>query len=492
MQTLKKVINSKYVELLLILLILILGFGVRLWKIKTPIADWHSWRQVDTASVTKIYVQNGINLLKPQYYDISKSQTGYFNPEGLRLVEFPIYNVIHALLVKSFPVFPIEVWGRLVSISCAVLSGLFMYLIGKRFLGKWGGLLSAFFFLFIPYNIYFTRVILPEPMVITLALASLWFFVLFLERDKFLFLIFSGIFFALSTLLKPFTFFYALTFLYLAVDKYGLKKMLNDLRFYLFAAIAMIPFFAWRIYINQFMEGIPHFDWAFNSDHIRFRPAFWRWLFGERIGRLILGIWGMVPFAFGVVKAEKKNLFAHFLLLSGILYMTVLATANVRHDYYQVFLIPPISFLLAIGTKYLWEEKNLNLYLSRGVLGLSLFLMFGMGTYQVKEYYKINHPEIIEAGKAVERLTPKDARVIAPYNADTAFLYQTGRFGWPIVDNSFDYLISKGADYYVSVNLGDADTQYVSHRFKTIEKTDQYIIMDLHQELPGFKEEIKK
>jgi len=172
--------------------------------------------------------------------------------------------------------------------------------------------------------------------------------------------------------------------------------------------------------------------------------------------------------------------------------MTVLATANVRHDYYQVFLIPPISFLLAIGTKYLWEEKNLNLYLSRVVLGLSLFLMFGMGTYQVKEYYKINHPEIIEAGKAVERLTPKDAIVIAPYNADTAFLYQTGRFGWPIVDNSFDYLITKGADYYVSINLGDADTQYVSKRFKVVEKTDRYIILDLHQEIPGFKEEVEK
>ena len=56
-------INTKKVEYFLFSLILILGFVVRLYKINNPVADWHSWRQADTASVTRIYVQNGINLL---------------------------------------------------------------------------------------------------------------------------------------------------------------------------------------------------------------------------------------------------------------------------------------------------------------------------------------------------------------------------------------------------------------------------------------------
>lgn len=474
----------KKLEYLLLAVLLVVGFGVRLWKINNPIADWHSWRQTDTASVSKIYVQDGINLLKPRYFDISKAQTGFFNPEGLRFVEFPLFNAVHALLTKNFPVYPIEVWGRLVSIFSALTSGLFIYLLGKRFVeGKWGGILSAFFFLFLPYNIFFTRVILPEPMAIAFALFSLWLFVKHIEKENIFLLVSSGVLFSLSTLIKPFTFFYAIPLFYLVLNKYGKKAFSEILHFYFFATIAIIPFFAWRIYINQFPEGIPHFDWAFNSDNIRFRPAFWRWLFGERLGRMILGIWGLIPFAFGLLSKSKKNLFNLSFLSGVIIYMTILATANVRHDYYQIYLIPPVALLLAQGVGIMWKAEFVNKWLSRALCVFSVGLMLGMATYQIKENYKINHPEIIEAGSAVERLTTKDAWVIAPYNADTAFLYHTGRFGWAIVDNSFDYLISKGADYYVSVNLGDADTKYVENRFKTIEKTNAYIVVDLHKEL---------
>ena len=74
-----RVINFKYIEYIILTLLLIFGLLVRLYKIGNPIADWHSWRQADTASVTRSYVNLGLNLLYPKYQDISKIQTGYFN-----------------------------------------------------------------------------------------------------------------------------------------------------------------------------------------------------------------------------------------------------------------------------------------------------------------------------------------------------------------------------------------------------------------------------
>src|SRR4030066_1552046 len=94
--------RGKYFEYFLLAIILILGFTVRLYKIDSPIADWHSWRQADTASVSKVYVQQGINLLIPRYQDISKIQTGIFNPNGYRMVEFPFYNAANAVLATNF------------------------------------------------------------------------------------------------------------------------------------------------------------------------------------------------------------------------------------------------------------------------------------------------------------------------------------------------------------------------------------------------------
>ena len=85
------------------------------------------------------------------------------------------------------------------------------------------------------------------------------------------------------------------------------------------------------------------------------------------------------------------------------------------------------------------------------------------------------------AGQAIDSIAPKDALVIAPYNGDTAFLYQTKRKGWPVIDTSLETLIKRGADYYVSVSLHDTDTLMVEESYEVIEKTNDYVIIDLNK-----------
>lgn len=483
----RQILSWKHFEYYLLTFLLILGFLVRLYKINNPVADWHSWRQADTASVSRVYTEQGINLLYPRYHDISSIQSGIFNPKGLRMVEFPVYNLVHVSLLKLFGRFSLEVWGRLTSIFSALVSSIFIYGIAKKFMGRWGGILASFFFLFIPYNIYFTRVILPEPMATTFALAGLWFFIKFIESEKTWTLYLSGLFLGLGLLVKPFIFFYLFPLIYLALKKYSIGEILGKpkifIRFLVFTNLIAVPFFLWRAWINQFPEGIPFFTWAFNAGAIRFRPAFWRWIFGERLGRLILGIWGLVPFAIGLLKANKNKLFNLVFFAGAVCYTIIFAAANVRHDYYQIFIIPAVAMLLAEGSLALWDDKTFNQAVARPLLIFSIILMLGMGAYQVKENYKINHPEIIEAGAAVDKIAPKNALVIAPYNGDTAFLYQTGRWGWPAIDDSIENIIKKGASFYVSVNQGDADTQYIIKRFQAIVKKDNYIIVDLRKPL---------
>jgi hypothetical protein len=180
-----------------------------------------------------------------------------------------------------------------------------------------------------------------------------------------------------------------------------------------------------------------------------------------------------------VVNTKVKNLFIHAFLAGALFYVVVVASANVMHDYYQILTIPVISLTLAAGTIYLWTTQMYNKVLTRIITVISIGVMLITGWNQISGNYAINHPEIIEAGQEVDRITPKDAIVIAPYSGDTAFLYQTKRFGWPVIDDSVDNIIKKGADYYVSVDMGSADTKMIEARFKTIEKTDKYIIIDL-------------
>lgn len=479
----------KYFEYIILSLLIVTGFAIRLYKINNPIADWHSWRQADTASVTRTFVTQGINLFLPRYHDISSIQTGIFNPNGYRMVEFPVYNAVHAILFEIFPYFTLEVWGRLLTVFLSLVTACFLFLIGRRLMGKWGGILSSFFFLFIPFNIYFSRVILPDPLGVTFAVVSVWSFLEFFYLDKKILVYLSATFFALALLIKPYLGFFIFPIFYLAIKKYGVKSFFRDKRVILgtisFCAISFVPFFVWRLWEAKFPEGIPFYTWAFNGNHIRFRPSFWYWIFGERLGHLILGSFGLVPFVFGILNTKSvtplrdKNYFIHSLLLGALFYIIVVADANTMHDYYQILIIPAVALGLAAGSLYLWRQTFFNKILARSILTFSIAVMLITGWNQISGNYNINHPEILTAGKEVQKLTPSDALVVAPYNGDTAFLYATNRWGWPAIDDSIDNIILKGASYYVSVDLGSSDTQMVEFRFETIEKTNQFIIVDL-------------
>ena len=85
--------------------ILFVALILRLYKINTPLADLHSWRQADTAAVARNFVTDGIDLLHPRYDDLSGRESGRENPQGYRMVEFPLYNSLIAYAYKSLPLF---------------------------------------------------------------------------------------------------------------------------------------------------------------------------------------------------------------------------------------------------------------------------------------------------------------------------------------------------------------------------------------------------
>lgn len=468
------------IEYLILIVIIFGALLVRLYKINNPIADWHSWRQADTASVARLYVEHGIDLLHPRYHDISSVASGFNNPEGWRYVEFPIYNALHAIFSRNFPQLSFDTWGRLTSVLASLLSVIFIFLIGSRFLGRWGGMLSAFFFAFLPFNIYFSRVVLPEPLAVLFALSAVWWFVFWIDKQKIWQLLISAALFSLALLVKPYTAFYVIPLAYLAFEKFGILGLVTNFKLWIFTCLTVIPLLVWRGYMNQYLEGIPFWLWTFNGDLIRFKPSWWWWIFEERIGRLILGTWGVSLFILGFLQRSKNySWFFHFMFLGQFLYFATIATANVRHDYYQTLSIPSVCFLLASGVSFLWNIKSGDLNLRRLAVGGVVILTIVFSFYQIKEFYKINHPEIITAGNAADRLLPRDAKVIAPYTGDTAFLYQTRRIGWPHATLPIDQMVRRlDAEYYVSVNM-DEQTKEVMSKYQVVEHTPEYVIVKL-------------
>lgn len=490
--------------------ILFFGFLVRFYGFSNPIADWHSWRQSETSSVSRNFVKDGFDLLHPRMDNISNVQSGMDNPQGYFFVEFPLYNATQAALFQLIGIFTIEEWGRLVSIFASTIAGLFLYLLVSKHSNTKIGLLAAFFYAFIPYNIYYGRTILAESSMVMAILGGIYFFDRWLEErlrfknrhsgkrvpsasridvkdsgqarmtnKSYLFYFLAILFTASAFLLKPFAIFFVLPLVYLAGKHFGWRLFLAW-QLWLFMIITIAPLASWRLWMTQFPEGIPANAWLMNGNGIRFRPAFFRWILYERFTILISGYFGIVFALFGLYQLRKIKEWLFFVsfFVSSIIYVTVFATGNVQHDYYQILVMPSIAMLFAFGAYALSLIKIKKLPVGLLLVGICVIGGFYFGWDRVKDYYNINNRSIVAAGEAVQRLTAPDAKVIANYTGDSSFLYQTNRKGWASFQDPLPIMIEKGAHYLILVNPTENDMVF-GETYKVVERTKEYVIFDL-------------
>lgn len=483
-----KILTTKYKEIIVLLVILILGFVVRLYKFNNPIADWHAWRQVDTSAVSRFFVKDGFDVFHPRYYDLSNVPSGvHENPQGYRFVEFPIYNILQASLSKFIGVLTIEEWGRIVTILSSLFSAAFLYLIVKKYLNSSSGLFAAFFFTFIPFNIFYGRTVLPDTTTVTSFLAAIYFFSKWVDEDLSINLNFFLVTFltAVSFLLKPFAIFFMLPMLYLAFEKYG-PELIKKKQLWILGIVSLLPFLFWRIWMLQYPGGIPQSGWLLNGNNIRFKGAFFHWIFAERIAKLILGYWGLPLLIIGILLKLPKKSYLFFLsfLVSSLLYLVVIATGNVQHDYYQILIMPSIAIYLALGTNFLWNNKsNIYLPLSRAILFLCMIFMLSFGWFNIRAFYNIDHYELIRAGKIIDRLIPKEAKVLVPMSGgDTTALYFMDRQGWSSFEKPLPQLINMGADYMVLINPQKQDYDF-KKTYKLTYSSSDFLLFNL-SELP--------
>ncbi|MFH0863616.1 MAG: glycosyltransferase family 39 protein [Candidatus Gottesmanbacteria bacterium] len=469
------------IQIVLLLTIFFGAFIVRLYHINNPVADWHSWRQADTAAVARNFLKFGFTPLQPRYDDLSNVQSGKDNPQGFRMVEFPIYQTMAVALyqlLKFFGGISLEFCLRLISILASMGIMFFLYDLVKKYSGFLAAISSAFIFGFLPYCIYYSRVILPEMLAVFWALGGIWIALRFGISGKWR-ILGMGIFAGLAILTKPMAGFLLVPFIYFWLKEFK-ANLYYFLRIIIFSVFAFAGFAWWRIWILQYPEGIPANEWLLNSGNIRFSGAYFYWLLGERLAKLILGYWLVIPFLLGLISRSLQKSIVYLLLLIGtIFYAIVFARGNVQHDYYQIIWLPVISIFVGLGIDYLINSTNqLNRYLS--IIAVIVCIVVGIlfSWHDIRSYYWINNPAMVEAGLTVDRLTQKNAKVIAPYGGDTAFLYQTNRQGWP-VGFEIEKKIALGANYYVNTNVKDLETQYVLKRWTPLVVNDRFVIVKL-------------
>jgi 4-amino-4-deoxy-L-arabinose transferase-like glycosyltransferase len=482
--------NFKKIDLFLLLFLIVLGLVFRLYKINLPLADYHSWRQADTAAVGRNYArEEKINLLQPKYDDLSGIQSGKENPQGFRMVEFPLYQAVFAKLYLLYSAIPLEIYARLVSIIFTLLTIVAVYLLVLKSGSRTAAFFASFTLAMMPYMVFFTRVVLPEPTAVSLAILSILFLSIYIEQIKkpigLIFYFLSIISFALSLLIKPTTIFYIFPLLFLFFYHYR-QRIFTKIGFYLFFFLSIFPLFLWRSYIQRFPEGIPANDWLFTNvntseglKNIFFRPSFFRWIFFERINNIILGGYLTFFFLLGIL-TKRKTAFFYSFLLTFFSYLFVFQGGNVQHEYYQIIIFPILSIFVGLGIDTLLTLRKIfiNKFLLIFIILLLYVISFYFSYFKVKDYYSIPN-NLINIASIIKTLTQQNDLLVTDTTGDTTLLYLCDRRGYPAVYKDLDYFKNLGVKYFVTDKKWVIEAIQSEQKYTTVFINNQFAIFVL-------------
>lgn len=444
-------------DIIILSIILVVALALRLYKINTPLADFHSWRQVDTAAVGRNFVKDGFNLMMPRYDDLSNIQTGIENPNGYRFVEFPIYSAIFAFFYRYLPITSLEIYARLTTVMFSLVIISILYYLALKEHSRTAAIFASIIYAVMPFYVFFSRVVLPETTALAFMFISIWMLYLYLEaKKKHVFLLLGSIImYALSLLVKPTTIFYSIAIGYLFIIHYKFD-VFKKWQSYIFPVLGIAPFIAWRLYIQQFPEGIPASGWLISSvntyqgvQNIFFRPAYFRWMLMERFGQLIFGIYMSGFFILGFLAKTKKYLLIS-ILLSAVVYLLTFQGGNLQHEYYQTLILPAVALVTGVGIAQVLNSRSVfNPFLAYPTVIIILCLSFVFSYYRVKDYYNYSQ-ELVQIAKLITSFTKEDDLIVTDTTGDTTLLYLSDRKGAPATYKSISELKQMGYDYFVT------------------------------------------
>lgn len=207
----------------------------------------------------------------------------------------------------------------------------------------------------------------------------------------------------------------------------------------------------------QFPVGIPASEWLITSVNtfegmkvIFFRPAFFRWVFFERITQQILGGFLVFFLILGLVK-KQKSLLLPIIGLSALIYLLVFQGGNVQHEYYQFIILPALAIFIGSGIGFLFKNGAIFPYrlFNFIITGLLIFASIAFSFYQVRGNYHLNE-HVLTTAKIIKTITPTDALIVTDKVGDTTLLYLSDRKGFPATTHPLEELQAMGMDYFVT------------------------------------------
>jgi 4-amino-4-deoxy-L-arabinose transferase-like glycosyltransferase len=423
------------------------------------------------------------------------------NTPGYVESEFHIYPFIVSMLYSVFGIN--DMWGRLVSVICSVVTVYFLYLIVRRVIDERAALWSAFIYAIIPLNIYYGRAFMPESMMLMCSAGGIYFFIKWYDDDRLKNLFISSVLICLAILIKLPGFYLGLPLVYLAYKKYKIKFIYKP-ALLIYAAIIFIPVILWYYHAHQlFLNGGTSFDiwnageskWAMFG--LLLEPKLYQDIFLQSIAERHLTYPGFILCVWGLFIKRKYELekLVDFWLIAVVIYILIAAQANRVHEYYQLPIILPFCIYIGkVFAKYIPSFNCKKIFIRNKLAVVIVLLSFIL--IPVLSFLRIQNTlrsetydsNVFKIADAVKQNSIANDLIVTVCDGNPIYLYISQRKGWTIVPQNIDeaYLKEKcingarllTAEKKVFINSGTMDKlNWLKSHYQTAKEDEDIIIL---------------
>lgn len=255
---------------------------------------------------------------------------------------------------------------RIYSVIFWVIGGLFLFFAARRLVSPDGALLTASFYLFLPYGVLASRSFQPDPLMVALLAIFIWALAGWSDERSWPWAILTGVFGGLAIFVKVVAiFFVAGGAVVVVLKSLSLRRAWKDTQVWSIAFLSLLPTALY--YFNGLVLGssmAQNYAGRFFPE-LLLSPVFYlRW--GLKLDVVI----GYLAISFSLLGlllfSKKKNGIVLGLWLGYLVYGVIFNYHFSTHDYYQMPFIPvaalsiaPLGEILSRTIRDRWEQRML-------------------------------------------------------------------------------------------------------------------------------------
>lgn len=485
-----------------VVVILIIGLGIRFYDLTDAPLDFHPTRQLYSAIKARgmFFVDQPPDPGGKRDFAVDLWQVqGLIEPPVMERLTAFTYKILGKEILWIARVYSILFW---------TIAGLALLALTKRMIDKNAAVFAFLVFMVTPYTAIASRAFQPDPLMVMLMTLSIWGMVRWIVQDNIKNALMAGLFAGLAIFIKSVVIF-PLAFALIGIvfsEKKNIKAILQSKTIWMMGILAVLPYILYMTYgllISRELQS--QFSLRF-FPQLWIDPVFWlRWI--EMIDKVVVFEFFLAAIL-GILLLRNSNfrslLFALF--LGYFVYGMTLPYHMSTHDYYQLPLVPIVAMgVSVVFSKIVSGIKDIKWVSNVVILGvLGLYMVINAWDIRVA-LKRNNYDNEVKFWENMSEVFQRDDRVIG---ITQDYGYRLNYWGWTGIENwmsTGDFSLrelagqeidlqalfeekTQGMDYFLVTQFSELNNQpeikeILYEGYQIREETSDYVIFDLNNKV---------